>query len=180
MKTKSGFVHAVLSDKFENEFMLLGDPIVQENQEDPNVLLETDSGSVVEVSRGLLQGNYKYAPKVRLSENLPLDWMAISIFSPVFRSQQGDLRLLIAVTSQDKKGIRYAIYQRLDGEQIFSTPLDSFYDTHALIKEVGVSSSPVELDGKWSYVTNEGSADKGEFPIRVFNVDRATGEINPR
>lgn len=174
MSQDTGFAHFVIEDNYNKQFLLLGSQFLEDDLEGASpVLLETMDGQPVSVSRENLNSNYRLLSKIRIAKCWTGASHSLAPVSPVFISYKGLKVALIGVTHRaglpDSR--RYAVYQRIseqdDAKDVFSMPLDEFYDMFSLLTEASVTMSPFEIDenGTIGYITNRNSMDKQKFPV---------------
>ncbi|WP_146147009.1 hypothetical protein [Photobacterium kishitanii] len=137
----------------------------------PEVLIESDGGVAMWVSMEDAKRNYQFCGKLGFSKTPVMSACEITNVSPVFMSYKGARNILIAVG--DDCGTLFAIYQPNNDNMVYSMPLTTFYDLNSLLDEVAIGDKAIEtlFDGI-GFVTNEMSADKGEFPVRIFTFKK--------
>ena len=176
MTHDTGFAHFVVTDDFNNEFLLLGSEFLEEdNIGEAPVLLENHDGQAVSVCKRSFQSNYNLSTKIRIAESWTGVLTTLTPLSPVFISYKGMKVMLVGVAQKASApdGRRYAIYQKLEDGEIYSMSIDEFYDMFSLISEVGVTRSPFSIDesGKLGYIANRGAFNKDKFPNMRIEVN---------
>ncbi|WP_210499065.1 hypothetical protein [Vibrio crassostreae] len=179
MNNESGLIHSVVKDKKGKLFTLLGVSNFEEIDGKPSVFLVNADNIIVSVSQDALKKNYSLDRKLKIYRSKTESLREVTPLSPVMIFYTGVKYLMLGVVETGSQH-KLALYQTMDGGEVFTMPIEEFYDQFSIGYEVGFSNQPLELDelGNLGFIVNQTAVNTSKFPVLMIQYNGQTGSLS--